>query len=526
MRQAFRRVAVQPQARPPARPYTFVSPVSGWVTNMNLSAASKGAALVLDNWFPTQTGIRLRGGSSQVADIGSDPVESLFTYISGAIKKMFAADAGSIWDVSGTPSEEVTGQSAGQYSTQQFENAGGKWLYAVNGSDKAQLYNGSAWQQVTAVSTPIAVTGVSTDLFAATWVYRDRFYFIERNSLKVWYLAIDAIGGAAADMTLAGIFRKGGSLLFGTTWSTDSGDGADDKWVVVTTEGEVAVFEGADPEADDWSQIGRYDISQPLGMNATMRAGGDVVIATRDGLVPLSQAMVKDPSELTLAAVSRAIEPDWKVEVAARSSLPWWIVKWPDASMAIVGLPVLNSSTPPRCFVVNVETGAWCRYTGWDIRSLVVHNGRAYFGTSDGLIMKAEDGGSDNGANYVCAYAGHFDHLGARALTKVVALARATFRASKPFAPQLSASVNYAQMFPAPPNSASNSSDDVWDTGIWDTAIWDSAAAQTVLTKWEGLASVGFVFAPQIQVTCGVTQRPDAELMSIDVMSSMGGIVV
>lgn len=523
---AGRRIAVPPPQRPVARPYTFIAPVNGWVTNMNLSAAGKGAALVLDNWFPTQTGIRLRGGSSEFADIGSDPVESLFTYVAGGVKKLFAADAGSIWDVSGTPNEDVTGQTSGEYSTQQFENAGGKWLYAVNGADKAQLYNGSAWQQVDGSSTPIAITGIATSMFAHTWVYRDRFYFIERNSLKVWYLDLDAVGGTAHDLTLSGIFKRGGSLLFGTTWSTDSGNGADDKWVVVTTEGEVAIFQGADPDAADWTQIGRYDISQPLGRNATMRAGGDVIIATRDGLVPLSQAMVKDPAALSLAAVSRAIEPDWRAEVLARTTLPWWVVKWSEANMAIVALPKVNSASKLRCFVVNVETGAWARFTGWDTRSLAVHNGQAYFGTSDGKVMQAEDGGDDDGTPYVCSYAGHFDHLRLPAVSKTVGLLRATFQGSRPFAPQISASVNYAQSFPSPPGAAPETSQDVWDTAVWDTAIWDSAAAQSVTTNWNSIASFGFTFSPQVQVTCGVSQRPDGVLLAIDAMVSPAGIVV
>ena len=44
--------------------------------------------------------------------------------------------------------------------------------------------------------------------------------------MNAWYLDIDAYQGALQMIPLGGSAAKGGSLLFGATWSIDTGDGA------------------------------------------------------------------------------------------------------------------------------------------------------------------------------------------------------------------------------------------------------------------------------------------------------------
>ena len=98
--------------------------------------------------------------------------------------------------------------------------------------------------------------------------------------MNAWYLPLDAVGGVLLPIYLAGAATKGGKLLFGASWSIDAGDGIDDKCVFVTDLGEVLVFTGSNPgDAANWRQEGRYQIGAPLGMNAHMLLGGDLIIA-------------------------------------------------------------------------------------------------------------------------------------------------------------------------------------------------------------------------------------------------------
>lgn len=453
------------------------------------------------------------------------------TFVAGATMKFFACNGTGIYDITAVadpavaPSPAVSGQSSGHYSSQQFGTTGGDYLYIVNGTDNAQLFDGSSFTTITGASTP-SITGVSTDALSQVWSYRNRLYFVESGTMKAWYLPIDAVGGAATAFPLNGVFQKGGSLLFGSSWSIeDAGDGVDDKVIFVSTEGELLVFEGADPGATDWRFVGRYDISPPLGKNAATLAGGDVLITCEDGIVPVSQALVRDVAALSLAAVTRDIEPDWRKEVAARSSVPWEFVKWSSKNMGIVTYPVIDETTPAQCGVVNLETGAWADYTGWDTRSLAIHNGSAYFGTSDGKIMKCESGGTDNGESYVCQVAPLFSNMGSP-VTKHCRLARAVFLASTNFTPQLSVSTDYSISFPAPPGAAAPGSEvAIWDTSNWDEAVWSGSGIRQAKTKWQSVNGSGFSIAPQLQVTVSSTTAPDITFTAMHVLFEEGNIV-
>src|SRR4051812_12469753 len=110
----MRRPAGQTSRKPrTAKAASFPAPVSGWIKNLNLATpgarlpngSSVSGAFVLENYFPTATGVRMRGGSDVYAQIGdgSLPVTSLFAYVNGGNKKLFAATAtlaAGIFDVS------------------------------------------------------------------------------------------------------------------------------------------------------------------------------------------------------------------------------------------------------------------------------------------------------------------------------------------------------------------------------------------------------------------------------------------
>jgi len=533
MRAALRRVPVARKERQKSKVKTFPAARRGWIVNENLANVGPEAAFRLENGIPTLTGVRIRKGSTLFATIDTNPVESLFSYRTGSTNKIFASNTSSIFNITAVadpevaPAADVTGQTSGYYSTIQFETAGGDFLYAVNGDNSPQLYDNSTWTAITGASSP-AITGVTTSLLIQVWVYRSRIYFVEKNSMSAWYLPADSIGGAATEVSLRGIFQKGGSLLMGATWSLDAGDGVDDKCVFISDQGEVAVYDGLDPGDATWRLVGRYDITPPLGKNATMRAGGDLLVMTEDGIVPISETIHKDAAALSLAAITRPIEPEWKKEVASRTANgPWEILKWPTANMAIVALPGTTTDDSRYCFIVNIETGAWAKWPGYDVQCLALHDDWAYFGTLDGTIIKAESGGDDNGSPYEFIYIQHFDHLKAPAVNKHALMARTTFRASQPFNAKISVSTDYTVKLPAAPPASGAVVGDVWGaTSLWGTAIWGAGGILTTTTKWVSIGKNGFAIAPQIQITSGSATAPDAELIAFDLLYEPGGVVV
>lgn len=531
------RKALPPQLRSQTQPYTFPAPIGGWVTNQSLVKSKPMTAQRLENWVPTSTGIRLRGGSAKRATIGSDPTESFITYNAGGIKRIWACDESAIYDVTTPadpdtpPSPAVSGQTSGYYSYVNFTTSGGSFVTAVNGTDEMQLYDGgtSTWMAVNASSSP-AITGVLTSKLSQVWLYRNRQFFIQGGTMKAHYLGVDSIGGALGTINLSGVFQRGGSLLFGATWSLDAGDGIDDKCVFVTTEGEVAIYEGANPAgstAAEWNLVGRYDISAPLGHRGTMRAGGDLVILTREGIVPISAAINKDAAALSLAAISANIEPDWKREATRRNSLPWEIIKWPEKNYAIVSLPITSDSEEPWQFCINLQTGAWCKFSGWYARCLEYFNGRVYFGTNDGEVHEAEIGGIDGEQGIEHVYVGNPDHFKLMGRLKTVTQARATYVSSTPFKDKVSFSTNYNVELPTQPDAYASGTSDAWDVGLWDVMLWDQTppASATIGGLWRSIGRTGYVFQPQVQITSGTAIYPNTELSQLDVMFEAGGVV-
>lgn len=527
------------QARPTAaRPAalkskTMPAPRKGWVVSQNYAMQEPETAVVLENWFPTTTGCRVRGGTVKRATIGTSPVVSMWEYIGSNSRKAFAASNGSIFDVTSVgdpntpPAATVTGRTSNYYSTPQISTVGGNFQYCFNGTDKPLLYNGTSFTAIDGASTP-AITGVTTSTLSHGWVYANRLFMVEGGTMNAWYLPVDSIGGAADVVSMNGVFQRGGALLFGATWSLDTGSGLNQKCVFISTEGEVAVYQGTDPsDPTKWGLEGVYNVTRPLGMKAIMPAGGDLLIATDDGIIPLSEAIRKDVAALSLSAVTRAIEPEWRKEATARASMPFEILKWPRNAMMVVNLPPAFAGLESACLVCNLQTGAWCKFTNWQTRSMAMVNERGWFGTNDGKIYEMDVGGNDDGSPYTAAYAGAFDHLDAPGMTKTVTMARTIFRTASPAIPRVSCSKNYATDFPSVPSSPANYTTDEWDSGEWDESLWDSGAAQALFnSEWVGIGQTGYVISPQVQLTFGITPLPRVELVAFDLAYEMGGVIV
>jgi hypothetical protein len=524
--QFLRRVAKRGQASPaPTRDHTINAPLKGWVSATNLAKPIPDSATRLDNWFPELDSVRMRKGRLKHATVSVTlPCLSLFTHES-SVSVLFGATEDSIYPISTPasptvpPSADITGQTSGYYSTMQFATAGGTFTMIANGTDPMQHFDGASW------AVP-AITNVSSSDISHVWGYRNRIFMVEKDTLNAWYLPVDSIAGAASQISFAGVFQKGGTLLSGTTWSFDSaGTGLNTRCVFVSTQGEVAVYEGIDPSsANTWSLVGLYEMGKMQGKNAFLRVAGDVLFATRDGLVNLNNVVNKDRAALSLNAISKPIEPDWKLEAENRTN-NWTIVKWPEKNMTIIGLPYL-AGRDDFCFVINSESGAWAGpFTSWNVNCCALFAGYVYFGTQAGTVMKAETTGADDGANYTCVYVGQYEGWGIGPKQKVAQLMRATFKASVSFTPQLSVAANFSTTIPSPPSATAIGSADVWDTAIWDTSVWDSSGVQAITSRWKSVSGQGWAMAPVIQITSGSTTAPDGKLITTQVRYSEGAMV-
>lgn len=587
-----------------SKPYVFAAPKRGWIANENMATALPEGAWTLENFFPTPTGARMRGGSQKYAQVGGVyPTGSLATYKNGNAEHFFATHETALFEITTvadpdvSPPPSYTGFTGGDWSWLQFENTGGVYLIGVNGENDGVIFDGVNWYPVSTNATYrlnydaqtvnfvqgtvvtggtsgatatiyrdidngttgylllVGITGTFQDNEALTAVpgaavangvatlvsgavtgvnpqdltylasHNERIWAIKKNSLDAYYFDPLAIGGAATKFPLGGIFKRGGSLLFIAEWSLDDGGGIATTLAFFTTEGEVAVYGGLNPDdATSWTIRGRYRVGKPMGKDAWVSAGGDVLVATDIGLIPLSQAVNRDPAALSLVAVSSPIEAEWSKAVAGRQSRPWMIESWPTKQMLLVAFPPADDSTAGM-FVVNLLTGAWAPFTAWDGRCLKLFGSRMFWGTDAGSVVEAEVTGADQGTPYTSVFVPLFDDVGAPAALKIMSLARAVYRAPFEANPRLSGQADFTVALPSAPDASPSAQTGIWDAGVWGSSVWSQTGARSTFQRWQSVSGVGYSIAPALQITSGGLSAPELDLVRLDVMFTTGDAV-
>lgn len=509
-----------------SKTHRFPAPVRGLIRNENPSFTKAGGADVLENWFPTTRSVKTRRGTRKHATLaGSSAVAAIMPYGEASL---FAANNSGIFDITtvADPDSALTAESgigtstSGDYSYTQFATSGGEFLLCVNGTNLHKVFDGSSWAE----NSP-AITGTVTSSWSHVWSYANRIFGVKKNSQTAVYLDVDTIGGATTDFPLGGVFKLGGELLFGSTWSVDSGEGLDDLCVFVSTLGEVAVYAGADPAS--WTKQGLYKIGKPMGKKAHFRAGGDLVIATDDGLVPLSAAVSKDRAALQQVAASYPIEELWLQQTEARGAVDWQCVAWPNKQMLVVATPTYGGATA-QVLVANSRTGAWTVFNGgYDCRGIAVFGSQMFFGTSGPTVYEAESGASDAGANFICRAAGLFEDVKSPALQKESKLIRGTFKSTyQDFNPRFSVSTDLQQSWPTAPSSAAEpDGSGLWGTSTWGSFTWGGSNSEYRKIDWQSVDGMGFLVSWQCQVTLGNVAPPDIELYSVDYVYEVGEAV-
>ena len=202
----------------------------------------------------------------------------------------------------------------------------------------------------------------------------------------VWYAPIDSVSGTLTKFSLSRVGHFGGNLLAMGTWTQDGGDGIDDLAAFIMTSGEVIVYAGGDPgDATDWALVGIYRIGLPLHQRAILKTGGDLIIATIDDYVSLSGV-------LRTGQVGNASKLSGAVTVAAtdsgQGSFGWQATLYRKGNMILFNVP--ESSGTYKQHVINTLTGAACRFTDMDANCWGIYNGDLYFGSSGGIVYKAE----------------------------------------------------------------------------------------------------------------------------------------
>jgi hypothetical protein len=470
------------------------APVLGWNARDALAEMKPGEAAQLDNWFPGTASCSVRRGSVGHATGLGASVESLMGYTSPTAQKLFGAAGGAIYDATAAGpvgAADVSGLTNDRWQHVNFSTAGGNFLIGVNGDDAPRSYDGSAW------ATPsITGSGLTAAHLIHVNVYKERLFFIEKNTLDFWYLDTKAISGTAARFTLGSVFRLGGHLMAMATWSRDGGAGLDDLAVFMTSTGEVAIYQGTDPgSADAWALVGRFRLAPPIGRRCMLPLASDVAVVTIDGVFPLSKALNVDRAAPHFALTDKIRDA---FNAAARthgSRFGWQPLLYPRGGAGLFNVPV--SGTKAHQYVINTTTGAWCRFLGMNGLCWELLGEELYFGGVDGTVYKADSGTGDDGdtvnieANALTAY----DYFGAKGQRKACTMIRPVMKSEAAIPVAVAVCADFqdrqATSIPSPLDVGGTPWGSPWGSP------WSSGSR--VRTGWQGAEGYGYCFALRVR---------------------------
>lgn len=373
---------------PPYGGLDLVSPID------NMDATS---ALELVNVFPGAGAPTVRLGYEQFCDVGAvSPLRSLSSLnLKDGSTQLVACSTDKIHSIntSGT-STNITGSTtptSGEWQTTTYANN----LYLCNGTNNAQVYTG------TSTCSDVTFTGVTKSSLVNVTSYKERLYFVEINTAKVWYggLQVTGTGGTPAltAFDFQYVFSRGGRLVGIGSYSNSANVAAQDYFWACSSEGEIVFYSGTyagDPTT--WGLVARYYIGKPLGYRAFVRVNNEVWIITEQGIVPVSGLFQADP-EAALNVLSRNVNP--LISEAASSvgfDHQWSGFFWPQGRRVYITIPTTGLGC--KWLVYSIDTKGWTVFQLFnDEHALAstLFNNKPYYGSSTGIVWKGETGQAD-----------------------------------------------------------------------------------------------------------------------------------
>lgn len=501
---------------------TFPPPHKGIDLSTPLTAQDPYTAIVLDNFFVRRYGAETRPGylrwTSNLGGLGTpSPVISIMSYFpprgsTSAAAKLFAAcEDGNIYDVTSQTGEatvpvasvNIPGQTfPGRFSWINFSIVSTSYLAICSPGGGYWTYDhAGGWVDRTASIAGGAASHAINFAFISSW--KNRIWFAVDGLSEAYYLPTNAIQGAGTGFDFGQLFQHGGELQAFASWTLDAGDGVDDKFVVVSSSGDVLVYEGTDPSsAATFAIVGRWYVGRvPTGRRFMSKYGGDLAILCENGVEFMSHILqgrgLLDPeagvSDNPAHRYNEVIGQDIKNTIG---QMVWHMLNIASENAVIIVTPH-NTKVTGLQYARGQVPNAWSTMSKMPMACAEVFNGELYFGTLEGTVCKAFSGNTDDalvdgtlGASITASLQSAFvAPQEDRISLKRPLLALVMLQSSA--APMLNVQVNTE--WSTTPNAGSpayNPSDvALWDVAHWDEAVWGGAANTYLL--WVGLTGLG-----------------------------------
>jgi hypothetical protein len=396
----------------------------------------------------------------------------------------------------------------------------------VNGSAGVVSWDGSllfAGFVKETITIPAGETWVDPLKFDKVLSHMNRLWFADSINLAVYYLPIQSKGGAGADGTLFllplnAIFKRGGHIVSICTWSIDGGVGLDDAIAIFTSNGEVAIYSGVNPEGEEFRLVGLFHFDAPMSKNSVLNFGGDLYVMISSGFVPMTTMIRAETEQLGKSDLTVMKEFE---EIARyhRTEGGWQVILNHHTNHAICNMPIGGGKY--QQMVRKMPGQVWAKWRDIPSRCWGWIDNRAYFGSDDGGIYQGGvDYFSDNGAAIEADV--RFAWSGFKSVTsksfKMVRLYTLTDGIVRPF---IDVETDYDPQLPTnQPDTSLGGTGAVWNTATWDADYWDTQIAPQ--QNWQGVTGLGRVGAPRVRVSI---KDCSFAITGLDVVYELGSIM-
>lgn len=143
------------------------------------------------------------------------------------------------------------------------------------------------------------------------------------GEIELRYSGPNQITGALEKFDVSGILQKGGFPLALGSLSRMSSSGDVSQFVVISSEGEVLVYNGLNPSTTDWILVRRLTIPKPLHLmrycKGVISANEDVYVLTRAGVISIN-AMLNGSLNGKISPIASEISRMWDYQTSVIES--------------------------------------------------------------------------------------------------------------------------------------------------------------------------------------------------------------
>lgn len=533
---------------------TVPAPIGGLNSRDAISAMPPMDAYALVNWIPHNYGVSNRKGYSEWATgltggaVGSIsawfgptitiPSTSLFQTAPTSLPgKVFASTDTGFWDITNSTAAPAISQAlsgltnAGVVSSVNFSNSGGGWLLACSERDGYFTYDGTTWVKVTLGAGGNQVSVTDPTQFVAVNIWKRRAWFVVKSTSKVAYLPTDSIYGAGTYLDVGPLMKHGGAVAWTSTWTIDAGEGVDDLLVIAGENGDIIIYKGTDPSSSTtFALVGVWYAGEvPKGRQAFTTFGGDLLIVSNFGLIPLSYITrgggnILSPGNGTY---TDKIQEIFAVDISQSFNFfGWQILQIPRENLMVITVPQVQNPLNMQ-YVMNTTNNQWCQWNGVPMNCTRNVANWPLVGTLDGRVLILGTNFLDN--NLINGTPGqpitgliqpafnYFQKEGEFSANKHFLMARPVWMSAAKPAYQIQVNTDFNPgsptgiLVPTTPTGA------LWDTAKWDVAVWGGATQSWA--EWRTVSGIGF----SGQAALSTLTLAQTILASIDYMLEVGG---